>query len=115
MRLEGKTALITGGGTGIGFEVAKAYVEQGAYVYITGRRENVLKEACDKMAGLGRFSGIVMSTASSDPLQILMDYIKIFTHIDIIRFYGMRKQIMDHSKDIDLMLTIIGFLDFFYL
>ncbi len=70
-----------------------------------------LKEACDKMAGLGRFSGIVMSTPSSDPLQILMDYIKIFTHIDIIRFYGMRKQIMDHSKDIDLMLTIIGFLD----
>lgn len=49
MRLEGKTALITGGGTGIGFEVAKAYVEQGAYVYITGRRENVLQEAVEKI------------------------------------------------------------------
>ena len=57
MRLEGKTALITGGGTGIGFEVAKAYVEQGAYVYITGRRENVLKEAVEKIGhNIGYFA-----------------------------------------------------------
>lgn len=45
MRLDGKVALITGGGTGIGLDVAKRYVAEGAYVYITGRRENKLQEA----------------------------------------------------------------------
>lgn len=45
MRLPGKIALITGGGTGIGLDIAKKYVEEGAYVYITGRRENKLQEA----------------------------------------------------------------------
>jgi len=49
MRLEGKVALITGGGTGIGFEIAKEYVEEGAYVYITGRRENKLTEAAEEI------------------------------------------------------------------
>ncbi|MGM9475009.1 SDR family NAD(P)-dependent oxidoreductase [Pedobacter sp. GSP4] len=43
--LQHKTALITGGGTGIGFGIAKAMIEAGAKIVITGRREEVLKEA----------------------------------------------------------------------
>lgn len=49
MKLENKVALISGGGTGIGFASAKKMVEEGAYVYITGRRENKLKEAAEKI------------------------------------------------------------------
>ena len=49
MRLSGKTALITGGGTGIGLAMAEAYAREGAYVYITGRRENKLQEAAEKI------------------------------------------------------------------
>ncbi|GAA3590872.1 glucose 1-dehydrogenase [Flavivirga amylovorans] len=47
--LENKIALVTGGGTGIGLGIAKAYIEAGATVVITGRREQVLKEAVDEL------------------------------------------------------------------
>lgn len=45
MSLQGKTALVTGGGTGIGLAIAKALAEAGCKVVIAGRREDKLKEA----------------------------------------------------------------------
>jgi NAD(P)-dependent dehydrogenase (short-subunit alcohol dehydrogenase family) len=44
-KLQGKVAVITGGTTGIGFAAAKLFVEEGAYVVITGRRQKKLDEA----------------------------------------------------------------------
>jgi NAD(P)-dependent dehydrogenase (short-subunit alcohol dehydrogenase family) len=44
-KLEGKTALITGGNSGIGLATAKRFVGEGAYVFITGRRESELAAA----------------------------------------------------------------------
>jgi NAD(P)-dependent dehydrogenase (short-subunit alcohol dehydrogenase family) len=44
-RLKGKIALITGGSTGIGLATAKQFVHEGAYVFITGRREPELARA----------------------------------------------------------------------
>jgi NAD(P)-dependent dehydrogenase (short-subunit alcohol dehydrogenase family) len=44
-RLAGKIALITGGSTGIGLATAKRFVNEGAYVFITGRREPELARA----------------------------------------------------------------------
>jgi NAD(P)-dependent dehydrogenase (short-subunit alcohol dehydrogenase family) len=44
-RLEGKTAVITGGNSGIGLATARRFVQEGAYVFITGRRQNELDKA----------------------------------------------------------------------
>jgi NAD(P)-dependent dehydrogenase (short-subunit alcohol dehydrogenase family) len=46
-RLQGKVAVITGGTSGIGLAVAKLFVEGGAYVFITGRRQKQLDEAME--------------------------------------------------------------------
>jgi NAD(P)-dependent dehydrogenase (short-subunit alcohol dehydrogenase family) len=44
-KLDGKIALVTGGNSGIGLATAKLFVKEGAYVFITGRREAELSAA----------------------------------------------------------------------
>jgi meso-butanediol dehydrogenase / (S,S)-butanediol dehydrogenase / diacetyl reductase len=48
-RLQGKRALITGGGTGIGREIAHAFSEEGAHVLICGRRHGPLKTTAEEL------------------------------------------------------------------
>ena len=48
-RLEDKTAVITGGTEGIGLATARLFVEEGAFVFITGRRQKELDEAVKAM------------------------------------------------------------------
>lgn len=68
-RLAGKVALVTGGNSGIGLATAKQFVNEGAYVYITGRREAELaaavKEIGSNVAGV---QGDVSNPADLDRL-----------------------------------------------
>ena len=49
-KLEEKIALVTGGNSGIGLATAKQFVNEGAYVFITGRRHAELTAAVNEMA-----------------------------------------------------------------
>jgi NAD(P)-dependent dehydrogenase (short-subunit alcohol dehydrogenase family) len=49
-RLDGKVAVITGGNSGIGLATARRFVDEGAYVFITGRRQSEL-DAAVKLIG----------------------------------------------------------------
>ena len=51
MKLQGKTALVTGGATGIGYGIAKAFAAEGCRVAISGRREDALKTAAAEWSG----------------------------------------------------------------
>src|ERR1700754_1853847 len=53
MRLKGKTALITGGNSGIGLATAKLFVEEGARVAITGRNKETLEAAAKELGANG--------------------------------------------------------------
>ena len=53
-RLQGKTAVVTGGGTGIGLGAAKRFVDEGAFVYIFGRRQAQLDAALAKLGSSAR-------------------------------------------------------------
>ena len=48
-KLEGKIALITGGNSGIGLATAKQFVDEGAYVFMTGRRDPKLAAAAKEI------------------------------------------------------------------
>ncbi|KAK0475165.1 hypothetical protein IW261DRAFT_1647259 [Armillaria novae-zelandiae] len=52
MSLSGRVGLVTGGGTGIGFSIAKAFAAAGAKVYVTGRRLDVLEKAAASVTGV---------------------------------------------------------------
>jgi len=82
-KLEGKVAVITGGSSGIGLATAKRFVEEGAHVVITGRREKDLKEAA---ALIGRNVTTVAGDVSRlEDLDQLYAVVKeVHGHIDVL-------------------------------
>src|SRR5471030_567403 len=73
-KLEGKVAVITGGSSGLALASAKRFVEEGAYVFITGRRQEALDEA---VRLIGRnVTGVRGDAANLDDLDRLFDTVK---------------------------------------
>ena len=57
-KLEGKVAVITGGNSGIGLATAQQFVSEGAYVFITGRRQNELDTAVKQIGKNNNVTGV---------------------------------------------------------
>ena len=67
-KLENKIAVITGGSSGMALASAKLFVEEGAYVFITGRKQEALDEAV-KLIG-GNVTGVRGDAANIDDLDL---------------------------------------------
>jgi NAD(P)-dependent dehydrogenase (short-subunit alcohol dehydrogenase family) len=83
-KLEGKVALITGGNSGIGLATAQRFVDDGAYVFIIGRRQSEL-DAAVKQIGENIVTGVqgdVSNLADLDQLYAMVKQQK--GHIDIL-------------------------------
>src|SRR5580700_6898665 len=81
-KLEGKTAVITGGSSGIGLATARLFVREGAYVFITGRRQSELDEAV-KIIG-GNVTGLQGDVSKPADLDRLYEAVKVKGRIDIV-------------------------------
>jgi NAD(P)-dependent dehydrogenase (short-subunit alcohol dehydrogenase family) len=87
-KLEGKVAVITGGATGLGFATAKLFVQEGAYVYLMGRRQSELGRA---VAAIGK-----NATAVQGDISLIAD---------IRRLYAIIRQ---HHKQINIIFANAG-------
>ena len=68
-RLQGKVAVITGGSSGLGLATAQRFVKEGAFVYITGRRQNDLDMAAALIGdGIATIRGDVQNSHDLDRL-----------------------------------------------
>ena len=82
-KLEGKTAVITGGNSGIGLATAKQFVNEGAYVFITGRRQAELDAAVKEIGK--NVTGVQGDVANLKDLDKLFDAVKAKTgRVDIL-------------------------------
>lgn len=73
-KLEGKIAVVTGGTSGMALASAKRFVEEGAYVFVTGRRQSALDDA---VAQIGRnVTGVQGDAANLDDLDRLFDTVR---------------------------------------
>ena len=80
-KLEGKTAVITGGDSGIGLATAGKLVEEGAYVFITGRRQPKLDEAVKQIGkNVTGVQGDVSNLADLDRLYATIQQQKHLRH-----------------------------------
>ena len=81
-RLQGKVAVITGGSTGIGLAAARLFVSEGAYVFITGRRQKELDEAVKAIGS--NATGIQGDVAKLADLDRLYLAVKAKGRIDVV-------------------------------
>jgi len=73
-KLDGKVAVITGGSSGIGLATAQQFVDEGAHVFITGRRQKELDQAVTQIGK--SVTGVQGDVSKLDDLDRLYDKVK---------------------------------------
>jgi NAD(P)-dependent dehydrogenase (short-subunit alcohol dehydrogenase family) len=105
-KLQGKIALITGGNSGIGLATARQFVNEGAFVFVTGRRETQLAEAVKE---IGRnATGLQGDVSNLDDLDRLFAQIKqekgkldiVFANAGIAKYARLGEISEDHYDQI---------------
>ena len=86
MRLAGKRALVTGGGTGIGRATAELFGREGAAVMVSGRRQTELAETVRRVAAGGGRAGLVAGDVSSpaDAERMVRETVAALGGIDVL-------------------------------
>ncbi|MGK7950761.1 MAG: SDR family NAD(P)-dependent oxidoreductase [Xenococcaceae cyanobacterium] len=91
--LEGKVALVTGGGRGLGFEIARAFAQGGALVLINGRNDKHLSDAVETINSTS-------FTKSAFPIQ--------FDITDFLAVHNAFAQIQDSYQRLDILVNNVG-------
>ena len=86
LSLEGKVAIVTGGGTGIGRSIAVQFAEAGTDVVVAGRRLSVLEKVAEEIRAMGRRSLAIQTDISkkSDVDKMVQKTMDEFGGIDIL-------------------------------
>jgi NAD(P)-dependent dehydrogenase (short-subunit alcohol dehydrogenase family) len=112
-KLAGKVAVITGGSDGIGFATAEQFVAEGAYAYITGRRQKELDEAVTKIGrNVTGVQGDVSNLADLD--RLYAQIAKEKGHIDIlfanagIAYHAPLDKITEEQFDLSFNINVRG-------
>ena len=111
MNLRNATALVTGGSSGIGLSIAKALIDAGSKVAITGRNQDRLAEAA-KAIGAHPIKADVSS--EEDVTRTYREFFDTFGHLDILvnnAAFGERRSLVDMDRakfDAILQTNVIG-------
>ncbi len=80
-----KTILVSGGRSGIGFAIAKAYLHYGAQVFIASRKKDLLEKAAEELKQYGRCHAVTCDIRSTEDIEALAQTIVETTgHLDIL-------------------------------
>jgi 3-oxoacyl-[acyl-carrier protein] reductase len=98
MNLKNATALVTGGSSGIGYSIAKALIDAGARVAITGRDEKRLYKAAQSLSAVGIRADVANE---ADVQRTYREVLQAFDHLDILvnnAGFGVFKKLVDMDR-----------------
>lgn len=120
-RLKGKVSIITGGGKGIGFGIAKAFAEEGSDIVITGRTIETLKKAKKELEDTYNARVIALVADGSnreDVKKVINETIKNFKKINVVvnnaQISKSGVSLIDHSTEDFNMAIMSGLYATFY-